>query len=821
MIIVNYRAAEHVLEAIAALRELDWPPEDLQVVVVDNASGDGSVELLTAGAPDATIIAADTNSGFAGGCNKGVEVATGTYVAFLNPDARPDRNWIRAAVDELERDSTIGAIASKVLDWEGHEIDFGAVGMSFDGQGYKRHAGLADSAAFDEPADVLFASGAALVMPTAIYEEVGGFDERFFMFFEDVDLGWRLWLLGYRVRYLPQSLAFHKHHVTMRSIGPWYEHYLLSRNAIYMIYKNYDDENLAKVLAPTLLLTVRRGTALGNVDRHELDLGAGPLLDDVELGETSKYSMAATAALDSFIEDLPSLTETRDQLQGRRVRGDKEITRLFNLPLNPNIGNPEYLQAFTDVVEAFKVDEVFSQRRRIAINTDDILSEQMAGPAIRVWNMAKVLSREHDVKLVSKQPVTVWHPDFECIGNATADDWVDIERWADVIVFQGLLLHEKPFLRDSNKVIVVDIYDPFHLELLEQLREHSLDDRTRAIGQNVRVLNDQLQRGDFFMCASEKQRDLWIGQLSAMQRINPVNYDRDETLKDLLATVPFGVPDEPPVRTGPGIRGVTPGISDDDKVIVWGGGIYNWFDPLTLIKAIDKLRTRVPNVRLYFLGTKHPNPDVPAMRVAHEARVLSEDLGLTNTHVFFNEGWVAYDERQNYLLDADIGVTTHLDHIETRYSFRTRVLDYFWTTLPTVSTDGDTLGELIHERRLGLAVPAQDVDALEDAMYRLLTDEELAAECRTNIEAITQDFRWTSVLDPLVEFCRTAQRTPDVLLRQPVVDPPVVPGFLDLLRDAVGVKLAHVKHAYEQGGAVHLTRKSLGWARGRSRQLRG
>src|SRR5262249_10214245 len=160
------------------------------------------------------------------------------------------------------------------------------------------------------------------------------------------------------------------------------------------------------------------------------------------------------------------------------------------------------------------------------------------------------------------------------------------------------------------------------------------------------------------------------------------------------------------------LKGVVPGIGVDDKVILWGGGIYNWFDPLTLLRALDKLRIRVPEVRLYFLGLRHPNPHVPEMRMAVETQRLADDLGLTGTHVFCKEGGVEYAARQNYLLDADVGVSTPLDHVETEFSFRTRILDYFWAGLPVVATAGDALGDLIEERQVGLTVPAEDVDAL-------------------------------------------------------------------------------------------------------------
>ncbi len=98
--------------------------------------------------------------------------------------------------------------------------------------------------------------------------------------------------------------------------------------------------------------------------------------------------------------------------------------------------------------------------------------------------------------------------------------------------------------------------------------------------------------------------------------------------------------------------------------------------------------------------------------------------------MFFNSGWVDYDDRQNYLLDADVGVSTHFQHVETTFSFRTRILDYLWAGLPIVATEGDTFGDLIRAEKLGVAVPDEDVDALVDALDLVLGDADVAAEFR-------------------------------------------------------------------------------------------
>jgi glycosyltransferase involved in cell wall biosynthesis len=415
---------------------------------------------------------------------------------------------------------------------------------------------------------------------------------------------------------------------------------------------------------------------------------------------------------------------------------------------------------------------------RIVVATPDTITAKMAGPAIRAWQIARALAAEHEVRLLTTTLADL--PGSPIPVEAVDDDGLAAaERWCDVLVFQGWLVHKRPFLLRSDKVLVADVYDPLHLEQLEQGRDEGHRGRLLAVQSATAVLNEQLLRGDFFLCASEKQRDFWLGQLSALGRVNPVTYDEDETLRSLISVVPFGVSETPPVRTRAAIKGVVPGIGPEDKVILWGGGIYNWFDPLTLLHAVDRLRARRPEVRLFFLGLKHPNPDIPEMRMAVAARQLSDRLDLTGTHVFFNEGWVDYEDRQNYLLDADVCVSTHLDHVETAMSFRTRILDYLWAGRPTVATSGDALAELIVARQLGLAVPAGDVGALEAALGSLLDDDDLRARMGANAAAAAADLTWPKVLAPLVEFCRAPRRAPDLL------DPGVTAG---LRKDLAEVK---------------------------------
>lgn len=411
---------------------------------------------------------------------------------------------------------------------------------------------------------------------------------------------------------------------------------------------------------------------------------------------------------------------------------------------------------------------------RIVVITDDVLAAKMAGPAIRALHIAEELvAQRHRVELISTARCDYSHPRVPCRYVS----WGRLERAvgdATVVIFQGFVSYHAPWLISGDKILLIDLYDPIHLEQLQQLTDRPILEQRATIDHTVRVLNEQVARGDFFLCASEQQRALWLGQLAALGRLNIENYRRDATFRKLIAVSPFGISAVPPVQDRHAIKGVVPGIGMDDRLVIWAGGIYNWFDPVTLIRAIDKVRRAHLDIRLFFLGTKHPNPDVTGDEMALAARAVSAELGLTGSHVFFNEGWVEYSQRQNYLLDADVGVSTHFTNIETEFSFRTRMLDYLWAGLPMISTDGDAFGLLITQERLGVTVGQGNVDELADALVRTVYDAEFAADCRASVARVAGRFSWDSALAPVVDFCADPTRAADVtedrtrMIRRPV-----------------------------------------------------
>ncbi|MER3387440.1 MAG: glycosyltransferase family 4 protein [Microcella pacifica] len=400
---------------------------------------------------------------------------------------------------------------------------------------------------------------------------------------------------------------------------------------------------------------------------------------------------------------------------------------------------------------------------RVLIITGDPVGASMAGPAIRAWNMALTLrARDHEVRVLSTTRADRPDAPFPVVAVAPGDEraFRAHERWAEVIVFQGYALGQFPSLRRTDRFLVADVYDPMHLEMLEQGRELPPATWRLRVATARDALNDQLSRADLLLCASDRQRLFYLGHLASLGRLTPDTYAHDPDLRGLLDLVPFGLDPVPPQASpGSGIRDVVPSIGADERVLIWGGGVYSWFDPLTLIRAIAAVRDRVPGIRLFFLGTRHPGVD--EMGIVRESFDLAVELGLEGREVVFNDTWVPYADRGAYLLDADAGVSTHHVHVETTFAFRTRILDYLWAVLPMVVTEGDGFADLVREEGLGIVVPANDVDALAEALATVLTDAAAAEGFRAAVARVRERYTWPVVLEPLVRFVEAPHHAAD------------------------------------------------------------
>ena len=403
-------------------------------------------------------------------------------------------------------------------------------------------------------------------------------------------------------------------------------------------------------------------------------------------------------------------------------------------------------------------------RHRTLLISQDVVGERMAGPGIRYWHLAQALAPHADVTLAVPDGSP---PGAAARGAALARyarrQWASLRPLVesnDIVVCPSDIVSDFPELAASRAYLVVDGYDPLLAEWLAMNSFLDTESQNALWWRRMCDLNQQYLAGDFYLCASERQRDWWLGLLEANGRINAWTYREDPSLRRLVDTVPFGIPADPPRHTRPVIKGVWPGIGHDDRLVLWGGGLWPWLDPLTAVRAAAELwPQRQPGLRLAFPGIAHPNPWMSGMPTQLAAtRQLAAESGLLDKAVFFGD-WIDYADWPNALLEGDVALALAFDTLETRLAFRSRVIEYAWAGLPCVITGGDATAEMAAAHELGVVVPGGDARAVAEAVERLLAlpGQERAARSARLRASLT----WERAARPLVEFCRNPRRAPD------------------------------------------------------------
>src|SRR5688500_2607636 len=238
VVVVSYNTAEHIEACLLPLLELDYS-SGVEIIVVDNASTDGSADLIKERFPDVELVELPHNKGFAGGASVGLYMASGEIVATVNPDVRLDSQWMRVVCETLQSPS-VGVVGSKIFYPDGRTVQH-AGGIVHYPLATTEHIGRGqpDSEAFNQQKTVSFVTGAALAMRRDVGRTLRFFDDAYYpMYYEDVDLCWRANAEGLRTVYQPKAVAYHKESVTMDRRGSRYYSYYHA-NRLRFVVKRY------------------------------------------------------------------------------------------------------------------------------------------------------------------------------------------------------------------------------------------------------------------------------------------------------------------------------------------------------------------------------------------------------------------------------------------------------------------------------------------------------------------------------------------------------------------------------------------------------
>ncbi len=235
IIIPHWNGREHLERCLTSLRQQTFT--DFEVILVDNASTDGSQAYVQERFPEVRLIQLTENRGFTGACNAGYAVAAGEFIFLLNNDTETDPGCLAALIDGFKRHSNAGSLACKMLLFDKRD-HFHTAGdyYTVDGRPGNRGVWRQDVGQYDKEERVFSACGGAAAYRRSILDEIGFLDDDFFFSCEDVDMGWRIHLAGKEVWYLPSAVVYHKLKATGGNVtGSYYD----GRNFLYLLWKNY------------------------------------------------------------------------------------------------------------------------------------------------------------------------------------------------------------------------------------------------------------------------------------------------------------------------------------------------------------------------------------------------------------------------------------------------------------------------------------------------------------------------------------------------------------------------------------------------------
>ena len=325
IIIPYYRRRDMLEHCLDSLEQCSYP--SMGIIVVDNGGTEAGLVFLVKRYRNARLVRLPENRGYAGGCNEGLKNSSSDYVVFMNDDTEHDPLWLEQLVRAALEDDHIGALQPKILSLKPYKkgkkvFDYaGAAGGMIDRLGYpwclgRTFAGVEpDNSQYDREQDIFWASGVAMFVKRAVAEELGGFDEDFFMHMEEIDLCWRMKLAGYRVRSVPSSIVLHEGGASMQA-GSAEKIYYNHSNNVTMLLKNRSAAALLWVLPLRLLLDV-----------------AAAVFYLTQFPGALKKSGAVFRALAYNIRGISGIMKKRQTVQSSRVVDERTIFRHAPLSL--------------------------------------------------------------------------------------------------------------------------------------------------------------------------------------------------------------------------------------------------------------------------------------------------------------------------------------------------------------------------------------------------------------------------------------------------------------------------------------------------------
>ncbi|MDD4606729.1 MAG: glycosyltransferase family 2 protein [Patescibacteria group bacterium] len=306
IIILLYNSLEYLQDCFSSLQKLNYPKDGLEIIVIDNNSSDESAEFIKKNYPNITLIENRQNLGYCAGNNVGIKYALEKkydYVFILNPDTMVDENCLNNLITTMENNERIGIVQPKILLWpdkdkiqtSGNKIHY--LGLAYSGDCFQP-----DNLS-NEIKDITYASGAAMLVKKEVFERVGLLPEYYFMYHDDLELGWQTWMMGYEIKLVPSGVVYHKYSFSENKK----KFFWMERARFWFLLKNFKIGTLILILPALLMMEI------------------GIVLFSLK----SSWFTWKIKSYFSFLSKLPKTLKARCAIQNKRVLKDRDLKHLL------------------------------------------------------------------------------------------------------------------------------------------------------------------------------------------------------------------------------------------------------------------------------------------------------------------------------------------------------------------------------------------------------------------------------------------------------------------------------------------------------------
>lgn len=418
-------------------------------------------------------------------------------------------------------------------------------------------------------------------------------------------------------------------------------------------------------------------------------------------------------------------------------------------------------------------------KRNVVITAPDITPTGYSGMGLRALGIASALQIRHSVAVLAAGRPDYLPSDALDVRVGHSAHREALEAADVVITANGLRAKEILRLRAA---IVSDLYDPSYFEWLVLPPDERHDRRPWALRQ-ARALRQSLSVSQAVLCANERQRDLYLGALLGSEPLPQLfSYEHDAIARRVLV-VPNGVSASERLPDRSEARGRL-GFANDDVVLLWAGGVWDWMDAETVLRACLEAHAADSRIRLVFLGLRRGETPDPHATRAQELLGPYTRQAEGATPVRVNERWVGPRQRLDYLAAADASVLGQFSTLETHFSFRTRFMDCLQAGLPVIGMDGDFLSQQASRQQWGLITPIGDQRGLTENILRFATQPHLRQTMRRRASEAASHMTWERQCSLLTETISSLDRldTRQRLYRAHAVRAAAVRGMANNIR---------------------------------------